>query len=591
MNRLDKRFALILIGLIWLLAACTMSANGDNTPQSDAGSVNHPAPLDIAATVTPLPTAFKTLVPTITPPFQQSSTPARVATTAPVVVVQQPPATPVYTVSLPAPYPPCSVYPAGAYDVNIRQSASTNSAIVGRLKQASWVQVAGLYNGWYQVSYPGTPVHGGWISSSVAWLTQPCVCGPACVVPAPTPYPTQSTVCTGTVLRTTSLFAGPSRDYAIVTQVAGADVFQVFTRSSNFWYKLNIGAPSLVGWIDGSLISLSSACRPLPIEDPPPPPQQGCSATTRQQATVYEGPGIAYREIVQIAAGATYGAVIRSSNNWYKVGITSPETGWIDGAQLTLAGRCDTLPVQDPPAQTCLATAYTLSDVYTGPGPEYPWVTQIASGTALPVLALSNNRWFKLDLPTFAPGAGVWISETVVTLSGDCRNVPVENPPPAGCTATTIQSVNIYDGPGSAYGVVGTSPAGTVHPVSARSSTYWYKVTPLHFTPPPDFWIEGSALELSANCHALNVEDPSLPNPIPQPQTCVATAIQETQLYSGPGADTDLIATMLLGDSYVVVARSASNWLRFEYSSSPTGAWVDGGFVTLAGACDALPIQ
>lgn len=506
-KRLMNPLVLVLAGLAFSLMACTLSSSSGS---KTVGSAQNASPIAAAATWTPFPTMtpFMTNTPANTATPQPTSTPTRTNSgssgspyTQPVVY---------YTVSLPAPYPACSVVPSGGYEVNIRQAPSTGSAIVGRLGAASWINVAQAVNGWYQVSYPGTPVHGGWISGSVVALTQPCTCGPSCIVPQPPPAQ-----CTAVLLQSTTLYSGPGTSFPTMGQVTGGGTYAVLARSSAFWYKIAVpGYPlpglTTVGWVPQTLVSLAASCHVLPVEDPPPPQQETCMLTTLQS-----------------------------------------------------------------------------SYLYTGPGTGYEQVTNIAAGQKMPVAARSSGGWYKVYLQTFAPSEGVWIDGSVVTLSGNCQALPVEDPPPpqAQCTATVIQAANLYEGPSPEYALLRQAAAGEVLPVDARSSDFWYRVNPEHHTTPPDFWINGAYVTLSASCHALSVIDP----PPPPQDACTATALQEAQVYSGPSADSDPLATIPAGSQFKALQRSVNEWYRLDHPVSPQGAWVDGALIQVEGVCASLP--
>lgn len=88
-------------------------------------------------------------------------------------------------------------------------------------------------------------------------------------VPTSVPPPSNST-CIVTLNVTTSLNSGPGRDYAIITQVAGADVFSAVERSTNGWYNLIVVSVAPYGgaWVDGTLVTVSGDCGLLPVTAP-----------------------------------------------------------------------------------------------------------------------------------------------------------------------------------------------------------------------------------------------------------------------------------------------------------------------------------
>jgi uncharacterized protein YgiM (DUF1202 family) len=208
---------------------------------------------------------------------------------------------PPYTVRQLVPGPVCSVSPNVAA-ANIRSGPGVNFPVLGVLPANNWVLASRIEpGGWYQISYAGTVVHGGWISNTVATLAQPCSCGPnncSVVNPPPpvtlTPIPTNTPspdVCSIWPLTPSdnvNIYYQPSVDAAVWDNLQNVKGIRVSYRTADGWYAvgpLNGQAP-LVGiytlrWIrsDARITLTGAPCGVLKTVDISYPAPSGCSVS------------------------------------------------------------------------------------------------------------------------------------------------------------------------------------------------------------------------------------------------------------------------------------------------------------------------
>lgn len=115
-----------------------------------------------------------------------------------------------------------------------------------------------------------------------------------------------------------------------------------------------------------------------------------------------------------------------------------------------------TQQVAGPAPTVCTATSAGAVNIRSGAGTEFPVVAQLTPGAGLPIIGVTNNGWYQVQ---GAFGTG-FVSQTVVTASGPCGNLPVvaspappagsvnppaatqEVAPPAVVTATPTQVLN-----------------------------------------------------------------------------------------------------------------------------------------------------
>jgi hypothetical protein len=359
---LFRRFAWMILAVV--LAACTLSTQKPTDEPT--------ATAFIPPTARPTQTAQPTLTPLPT------STSIPVATAKPLPNVNQP-----------VPALPCGLVSTAAA-VNIRSGPGTNYPAVGILPAGHYVYATRLSDtGWFQISYSNPAINGGWISSTVANLQQPCVCTPAlCSVQAPTlpppatqPPPTQQQPppdqCSVSALNPgtqVAVFTTPTTDAGSSGVLGYGDWRPVVGRSPDgLWYAIDPGMAQAANigiyrlrWVQANMpITLSGApCGNLKTVNLNVPPTSGqCLVTPVNISSVpiYAQSGYDAGTVGQLPAGATAVVVGQtpantygSAGGWYAIDPGTPQAPavgkyrlrWIvvdNNVQLT--GNCSDISV------------------------------------------------------------------------------------------------------------------------------------------------------------------------------------------------------------------------------------------------------
>jgi uncharacterized protein YgiM (DUF1202 family) len=431
-----KRFMIVVLSSLLTLMACNFSASRELSAATTPTTTPTSAAWVITATAnaTTTPTQIPTTAPTTTPLITQGSSAgsSNLGSSSSYVPVG-------YVVDVASPRPSCSVAPTGAYNVNIRGTATLNGPVVGTLLAGSWVRVMQRLNDWYQVSYPGTPVQGAWISASVVELRAPCNCTPACGEPAPQPQACQiqNHVAQGVV-------AGPGSSYGNIGQLGPETVSKVYARTSNAtYYKIAYGAG--LGWISGvANVTLIGNCTNIPLEDPPD--LSLCRIQNHATKDVIAALLSDYAVIGQLPPQTVSNVQAKTGDNTYYKIAYGAQLGWIDATTgVTLIGNCASVPIEVPVGiTTCLIKNQMAQGVSTGPGPEFPHLSELGPLETHTALARSSNGWYKLDLQY--DGRNAWIDGATgnTTATGQCSKLPLEDPPPPNVKETYINSTYGY---------------------------------------------------------------------------------------------------------------------------------------------------
>ena len=272
---------------------------------------------------------------TIRPP---TNTPAPTNTSIPQPITNAPPP---YSVRQLVPGPICSVSP-NVSAANIRSGPGVNFPVLGVLPANNWVLASRMEpGGWYQISYSGTVVHAGWISSTVVNLAQPCSCGPnncsqGSTVPPPVTIPP---IATNTlppencyILPLSSgdgvpVYYQPSVDSGMWDRLP-AEGMLVGGRTGDGWYALGPlnGQAGSVGiytyrWVrsDAKITLTGAACGMLKTIDISYPPPSGCTVSPMNISSIpiYPQHSFDLPIVGNLTSGSTALAVGQTPLNYY----------------------------------------------------------------------------------------------------------------------------------------------------------------------------------------------------------------------------------------------------------------------------------
>ncbi len=324
------RSYLLLIFILLTGLAC-------NLAQGESDSAARITAIPSVVSVTPRITGSPTVTPTTPSVATATTRPASQAT-------NPPPASTAYVVNLPAPFPACSVSPAGSFTVNIRREATTTGTVVGVLNQNAWVKVKSKTNNWYQIDYPDTPVHNLWISADPVVLNPPCLCEPNCQE-VTAPPPTLTCTVTNNTGQVQAIYNEPGLITGeFIARFQPGVSMDVMAFNMGGWIRVKYDVPNVTGWVIGAGMNVSATgCDTIPMEDPTP--TRACRVTnnTTQINTLYDQPDSTY--VGRFPPATVRYAVAQRSTQWYK--IYEPAFSnfyWVEAAFVSTVGMCDSLP-------------------------------------------------------------------------------------------------------------------------------------------------------------------------------------------------------------------------------------------------------
>jgi uncharacterized protein YraI len=180
----------------------------------------------------------------------------------------------------------CTISPSAAGGVNIRQSASTTSLIIGRLPTGQSATVTGISpdRTFWNVIYDNKD---GWIATSVVNASGNCTTVPPVMPPPiipqptavpptavpPTPAPTQDNgPCLITITAPTNVYSYPEAiiDNLFDQTQAGYQLIPTGRLTDNSWWQTNYNGAWIQTNTFGNTATISGNCSTLAVVAPPP---------------------------------------------------------------------------------------------------------------------------------------------------------------------------------------------------------------------------------------------------------------------------------------------------------------------------------
>ena len=272
------------------------------------------------------------------------------------------------------------------------------------------------------------------------------------------------------------------------------------------------------------------------------------------------------------------------------------------GLLLLMAALLGQAAFAQAPAHLIVNTAFL--NVRSGPGAGYDIITVVPGGTTLPVISRAENlTWYEVE-----SSAGVgFVNSSYTIRRGDFSGIPWSGGAaslPSGLTtaaasvapgaATVVVNtayLNVREGPGVEYPVVGVVPGGTVLPVIEISlGGHWYKVE----TAAGAGWLRHRYTVTRGNYddvpqtgispHIYSASDSAILGGAPH--LVVNTAY--LNIRSGPGVGNDIILTVPGGSRLLVTGGAGNgNWYEIETNAGP--GWINASYAAARGDFSRVP--
>jgi hypothetical protein len=222
---------------------------------------------------------------------------------------------------------------------------------MGILNKVSWIKVAKLQGEWYQVDYPGTPVHQMWIASGVVTLQPPCLCTPDCIQTNHAPADPSNMSCRMEVLQPTDVYDTPGNWGNKVGQFPQGLLVAVNAIASNGWFGVTYFADGRAYYAAPNYARLLGDCNRVPriIAQPT---LGACFVTNFSGApqTLRTTPEMLDTNYFGRFPPSSTMYVLRKQGDWYQVYVEPfSAAAWIPANVVTPNPECGTQPLPFDP--------------------------------------------------------------------------------------------------------------------------------------------------------------------------------------------------------------------------------------------------
>lgn len=304
--------------------------------------------------------------------------------------------------------------------------------------------------------------------------------------------------------------------------------------------------------------------------------------TVHGDMNVRAGPGTEY----PIVGGATLGQEFdvtgkNADGSWWQIDLEG-QPGWIFAPYVT-AVDTENVPVvaageMEMMEKRAFVTVNGDMNVRNGPGTNYAVIGPATYGQEYDITGQSEDgEWWRIEYIgqtgwIFAPFVEAAGAENVATVGS------VEFPAQGGAVVTVNGEMNVRQGPGTTYEIVGAATLGQEFPVTGKNADGdWWQI---------DF--NGQAGWLFAPfVTAANTENVPVAGggEMAAPEGAQATVDSDLNVRAGPGTEYGRIGGANAGEQFQITGKDETGeWFRLDFDGQ--NGWVFALYVTATSAAD-----
>jgi uncharacterized protein YraI len=297
-----------------------------------------------------------------------------------------------------------------------------------------------------------------------------------------------------------SIFSGPGNTYPIVGLLHGEQIAQAtgVSPDGQWWAIFVPSADNERGWVKAESV-VTANTEELPVvnvdENLSPVISANPSAANlivNATTEVHNGPGGGFDVVAILESGQSAGIMgVNEEGSWYAVQVPYLESGmgWVAASQVEVPDDADIPTIvesdQGSSSQTAEGDLPTLTsianvNVRAGPDLKYKKLGLLQNGQTAEIVGVDpSGYWWAIKFPTEDGDRG-WVSvdyviarnsdEVPVIQSAAQSQTAVIPTPPVGAPSMTVTgNVNIRNGPGTVYAIIGRLEPGQFAEVVGKS--------------------------------------------------------------------------------------------------------------------------
>lgn len=347
-------------------------------------------------------------------------------------------------------------YTVTASSLNVRSGPSTNTSVIGSLKNGAQVTINSVSGAWGSITYNGRTgyIHMDYVRQAGGGSS--------------------TASGTGTITGTNVNFrTGPSMGTSSIMKFPkGATV--TILGATGSWTQVSYNGRT--GYVSSQYVQAnggSTTPTQAPTTGTTPAGQAGTIAGTN--VNFRSGPATSYSSLGKFPNGASV-SVLGQSGAWYQVSYNG-RTGYVHGdyLRITAGGGGSTTPTQAPPEAEGIGKGVVRAsslNVRSGPGTGYSRVGSLPNGASVTVLSQSGG-WYQIRYNSLTG----YVSGDYLSYTANGGSTPTQSPSGnIGTGVVTASALNMRSGPGTGYSRITTLPNGATVTVLAQSGG-WYQVS------------------------------------------------------------------------------------------------------------------
>lgn len=233
----------------------------------------------------------------------------------------------------------------------------------------------------------------------------------------------------------------------------------------------------------------------------------------------------------------------------------------------------------EPEAEPAVVTVQGELNVRGGPDTSFPVIGAATVGQEFPITGQNGEGdWWQIDFD----GEFGWLYAPYVTAT-HAENVPVVASEPMQSPSVTVNGdMNVRDGPGTDFAIIGTATFGDEFPITGQNEIGdWWQIDYSGQTG----WIYGPFVT-PANAESVPVVSGAMApasSTAPALAEPVVTVSGDMNVRGGPGTNYPVVGAATAGDEFPIIGRNeGGDWWQIDFSGQ-TG-WMYAPYVTATNA-------
>lgn len=463
---------------------------------------------------------------------------------------------------------------------NIRSGPGENTTILGIVYAGEVLTATGRSDtGWWRVN---TAFGTGWISGRITVFRGDYASIPVTNEPAGVFAPSTVVAANGPV----KVYSNPNESSFVIYIIPSGSSAPIVGRTGDGAW-LQVTTPAGNGFVSYISIARRGPLDEVALVNDPGPSFRGPTVQLGADQAVINDAG---SSIGGLGAGTTIPVIGRNADNSrWMVAVDTIGIGWINVANVTLAGPASDIPLRavdtrpGPVADNAVhATAIVIAErklFYARPSFTVVMLDG-GRGTEVGIIGRSSDG---LWLQGIVRNNVIWMVFSSITLNGDMANIPVVDVEPVNRNHIVINTyaLNVRSGPGAQYTSLATVSGGsTFRTTGVSPDRVWWRIE-------GDFgvgWVRTRHILFRGDVNTV----PVVTEPVGEIAPATAVTKGNVAVYTAPDGITQAGA-LTINTEYVITGHNV-DWTWYQLDTPLGLVWIRAGDIYFRGDFDVVPL-